>query len=76
MHGGETTSPVRMLNWPLRKIALDDIAVDVAFRKRTGPVRAKVVGDEEFTRHVEHRKRLIVDFNLERGARRNFGGSA
>src|SRR6516225_1282067 len=50
------------------EITFDHVALDIALRQRAGPMRAQVVGDEEFAVDVEHRQRQIIDLDLERGA--------
>src|SRR6476661_3144944 len=61
---------------PAVKIALDDIAVQVALRKRAGAVSTRIVSDEELTIDVEHRQSQATDLHLECGAVRNVSGAA
>src|SRR5262249_36651930 len=58
------------------EIAFDDIAIDIALRKRAGAMRAQVVGDEEFAIDIEYRQCQIVDLDLKRGAGRDLAGGA
>src|SRR5262252_1574241 len=58
------------------EIAFDNLAIDIALRQRAGPMRAHIVGDEEFAVDVEHRQRQILNLDLERGAGRNLARGA
>ena len=48
------------------EIALDDVVLEVTLGQRARPVRAHVVGDEEFAADVEHRERQVLDLDLQR----------
>ena len=47
------------------KIALDDVAFDIAFRQRAWPVGAGVVGHKELAVDVEHREDQVVFLNFK-----------
>jgi hypothetical protein len=58
------------------KIALDDVAFDVAFRQRARPVGTSVVGHEELAVDVEHREDQVVLLDSQSAARLHLGSIA
>jgi hypothetical protein len=47
------------------KIALDDIVAQIAFCERTGPVGARVIGDEELPVDIEDGEHQASDLHLQ-----------
>jgi hypothetical protein len=60
----------------LVEIALDDLAVDLAFGERAGPMRARVVGDIETPGQVEDGQHEVVVLDLQRTPLRHLVGIA
>src|SRR5712671_2532656 len=60
----------------LVKIALDNIALDDAFRQRAGTMGAMIVGDVEFAADIENRKLEILYLDLDHAADSDVGGTA
>jgi hypothetical protein len=58
------------------KIALDDVAFDIAFRQRARPVGAGIIGHKELAVDVEHREDQVVFLDSQSAAHVHVGGIA
>jgi hypothetical protein len=58
------------------EIALDDVTFDVAFRQRTRPMGAGIVGHKELAVDVEHREDQVISLDSHGAANVYVGGIA
>ena len=75
-HGGDTISPVLMLNWPLWNLAFDCVAFNETLGQRARPVRARVVSNVELPIDIEDSNRQPAGLDPQRGSRGNLIGLA
>ncbi len=76
MHGGRHDFTGPDIELPVVEIAFHNIAFDIAFRQRPGPVSAGVVHYVKFAIDIEYREHELAGFDLYGGAFGNIVGRA